>query len=225
MQGKINKISVDRLEPWTVLWDTDVKGFGVRRHGANARHYLLRYRFAGKQTFRKIGRHGSPFTPDTARTEARRLLGLLASGVNPAAQAPQSEDFASEVDRYLTHKQGLKAFAMIERHLRKHAAPLHRLRLAEIDRRTIAVVLAGIERSAGPIARNRARASLSAFFSWLIREGLIDTNPVAGTGKADEGPSRDRVLTQTELAEVWRAAARELWRHHPLADPYGTTEE
>jgi integrase len=206
MQGKITKTSVDRLEPWTVLWDTDVKGFGVRRNGADGRHYLLRYRFGGKQTFRKIGRHGSPFTPDTARNEARRLLGLLATGVHPAAQAPQSEDFASEVERYLTHKQGLKAYAMVERHLRKHAAPLHRLRFGEIDRRTIAQVLAGIERTAGPIARNRTRASLSAFFSWLIREGLIDTNPVAGTGKADEGPSRDRVLSGAELAEVWHAA-------------------
>jgi integrase len=206
MQGKITKSSVDKLKPWTVLWDSEVKGFGVRRHGADARHYLLRYRFAGKQTFRKIGRHGSPFTPDTARNEARRLLGLLASGVNPAAQPPQSEDFASEVDRYLTHKQGLKAFAMIDRHLRKHAKPLHSLPLAKIDRRTIAQVLAGIERNAGPIARNRTRTTLSAFFAWLIREGLIDVNPVAGTGKANEGPSRDRVLTQTELAEVWSAA-------------------
>jgi integrase len=207
MQGKITKTSVDRLEPWSVLWDSEVKGFGVRRHGADARHYLLRYRFAGKQTFRKIGRHGSPFTPDTARNEARRLLGLIATGVNPAAQPPQSEDFGSEVERYLTHKQGLKAFAMIARHLRNHAKPLHSLRLAEIDRRTIAQLLAGVERSAGLFARNRVRASLSAFFAWLIREGLIDVNPVAGTGKANEGPSRDRVLTQTELAEVWRVAA------------------
>ena len=73
VQGKITKTAVDRLEPWSVLWDSEVKGFGVRRHGADARHYLLRYRFGGKQTFRKIGRHGSPFTPDTARNEARRL--------------------------------------------------------------------------------------------------------------------------------------------------------
>jgi Arm DNA-binding domain len=86
MQGKITKTAVHRLEPWTVLWDSKVKGFGVRRHGADARHYLLRYRFGGKQTFRKIGRNGSPFTPDTARNEARRLLGLIATGINPAAQ-------------------------------------------------------------------------------------------------------------------------------------------
>ena len=206
MQGKITKTAVDRLEPWSVLWDSEVKGFGVRRHRADARHYLLRYRFGGKQTFRKIGRHGSPFTPDTARQEARRLLGLIATGINPAAQPKQAEDFGSEVERYLTHKQGLKAFGMIERHLRKHAKSLHGLRLGEIDRRTIAQVLSGVERSAGPIARNRVRGTLSAFFAWLIREGLLDVNPVAGTGKADEGPSRDRVLSAAELAEVWHAA-------------------
>src|SRR5215472_1028981 len=211
MQGKITKTAVDRLEPWSVLWDSEVKGFGVRRHGANARHYLLRYRFGGKQTFRKIGRHGSPFTPDTARKEARRLSGLLATCVNPGAQPPQSEEFASELERYLAHKQPRlkpQAYVTVTHHLRKHAKPLHTLPLAKIDRRTIAQVLAGVERNAGPIARNRARASLSAFFAWLIREGLIETNPVAGTGKANEGPSRDRVLTQTELAEVWHAATR-----------------
>jgi integrase len=80
------------------------------------------------------------------------------------------------------------------------------LRLVEIDRRTIAQVLAGVERGSGPFARNRVRTTLSAFFSWLIREGLIDVNPVVGTGKANEGPSRDRVLSGAELAEVWHAA-------------------
>jgi integrase len=99
-----------------------------------------------------------------------------------------------------------QAYGMVTRHLRKHAKPLHTLALAEIDRRTIAQVLAGVERNAGPIARNRVRTTLSAFFSWLVREGLLDTNPVAGTGKANEGPSRDRVLTQSELAQVWHAA-------------------
>src|SRR5262249_13716143 len=86
-----------------------------------------------------------------------------------------------------------------------HGKPLHRLRLAEIDRRTIALCLAEIEQGSGPVARNRVRSSLSAFFAWSIREGLIETNPVTGTGKADEGQSRDRVLSQTELARIWAA--------------------
>jgi site-specific recombinase XerD len=99
------------------------------------------------------------------------------------------------------------------------------LPLAKIDRRTIAQVLAGVERNAGPIARDRTRASLSAFFAWLIREGLIETNPVAGTGKANEGPSRDRVLTQSELAEIWRAATGTFGNNHPFAPAYGAAQE
>jgi len=44
-------------------------------------------------------------------------------------------------------------------------------------------------------------------FTWLDKEGRIaeGTNPAAGTATADEGPSRDRVLSNDELAEVWAA--------------------
>jgi integrase len=206
MIGKITKTAVDRMGPWSVLWDTEVNGFGVRRHGTQAKHYLLRYRFNGKQTFRKIGRHGSPFTPDSARVEALRMLGLIVSGTNPAQRQPNSLNFGDELERYLSHKRSARTFTHIERHLRKHAKPLHPLSLAEIDRRRIAQLLAGIEMASRPVARNRVRSSLSAFFTWLVREGLIEVNPVTGTGKAVEGPSRDRVLTQSELAEVWRGA-------------------
>jgi integrase len=209
MIGKITKTAVDRLAPWTVLWDTEVNGFGVRRHGTEGRHYLLRYRFQGRQTFRKIGRHGSPFTPDSARAEALRLLGLIVSGVQPAQRQPKAESFGGEVERYLSHKRSMRpeTFRAIERHLGKYAQPLHPLSLAEIDRRRVAQLLAKIEMDSGPVARNRLRSSLSAFFTWLVKEGLLDANPVTGTGKATEGPSRDRVLSQSELAEVWRAAS------------------
>ena len=98
-----------------------------------------------------------------------------------------------------------RSYAEIERHLLNHATPLAKLRLAEIDRRTIAVRLAEIEQASGPVARNRVRSSLSAFFAWAITEGFIETNPVAGTGKAEEGGSRERVLSDAELAEVWAA--------------------
>ena len=49
------------------------------------------------------------------------------------------------------------------------------------------------------------RSALSTFFSWAIQEGLTETNPVQGTGKADAGASRDRVLTQEELWQLWRS--------------------
>jgi hypothetical protein len=53
------------------------------------------------------------------------------------------------------------------------------------------------------------RTSLSAFFSWAAREGYIDANPAAFTNKAIENGSRERVLADDELAEIWHAAGRD----------------
>ena len=89
------------------------------------------------------------------------------------------------------------------------AKPLHHLPLAKIDRRTIALRLAEIETGSGRIARNRLRSSLSTFFTWAIHEGLTEVNPVTGTAQADEGGSRDRVLSQTELTAVLKALGQD----------------
>lgn len=204
MIGKITKTTVERLSAGSVLWDTTLVGFGARRQLKHV-HYLLRYRLNGYQKFISIGRHGM-WTPDTARNEARRLLGLLAARIDPASErARRAETFGAEVERYLGSKRNaLKAGTIreVHRYLIVHAKPLHQLPLTKIDRRTIALRLGEVERSSGNATRNRFRSCLSAFFAWAIREGLIEVNPVAGTGKANEGNGRDRVLTETELTAL-----------------------
>jgi integrase len=209
MLGKITITAVERLAPggeW--LWDTVVQGFGARRQ-VDGVFYSLRYRLNGHQYVKSIGRHGSPWTPDTARSKAKEGLGVVATGRHPFADEAklQTGTVGAEIDRYLAKRQPAlkpRSFEEVERHLHQHAKPLHRQRLAEIDRRTIATLLGGIETASGPVARNRVRSSLSAFFAWTIREGLLEANPVAGTGKADEGGSRERVLTDKELGAIWR---------------------
>jgi hypothetical protein len=64
MLGKITKAAVDKLEPGSLLWDTNLSGFGVRRQ-LRYPHYIVRYRFSGKQKFVTIGKHGA-WTPETA---------------------------------------------------------------------------------------------------------------------------------------------------------------
>lgn len=55
-----------------------------------------------------IGRHGSPWTPDTARTEAKRLLGLVAGGKDPG-RAQHGEGFGAVAERYLALREpGMK---------------------------------------------------------------------------------------------------------------------
>jgi hypothetical protein len=189
--GKITKTAVDHLGPGEVLWDTEVKGFGIRRHATEAKHYVLRYRFNGRQTFKKIGRHGSPFTPDSARKEAKRVLALIASGTRPSAQSGEAT-FGDAAESYIAHKTGSwkpGTAVQITHHLRNLSKPLYPLALGEIDRRRVADLLASIEKNSGPVARNRTRTSISAMFTWLDKEGRVaeGTNPAAGTAKADEG--------------------------------------
>jgi len=43
-------------------------------------------------------------------------------------------------------------------------------------------------------------------FAWAIGEGLVEANPVIGTNKASESKSRERVLSDAELAAIWKAA-------------------
>src|SRR5947209_4123691 len=53
---------------------------------ADAVAYVLLYRTVGRrQRWYTIGRHGAPWTPDSARAEARRVLGQVAQGADPSA--------------------------------------------------------------------------------------------------------------------------------------------
>lgn len=79
---RITKRLVDGLGAGETIWDAELTGFGVRRQRRNA-SFVLKYTFRGRQRFYTIGRHGL-ITVDEARIEARRLLGLAASGVDPA---------------------------------------------------------------------------------------------------------------------------------------------
>lgn len=140
-------------------------------------------------------------------------LGKVAVGIDPFKDfGSATETFSGEVARYLERKRGVmkaRSFEEVQRHLTNHSGALARLRLSEIDRRTIAVRLGQIEQKSGPVARNRVRSSLSAFFAWAVTEGLLETNPVAGTAKLNEGGSRERVLTDAELARVLRACGED----------------
>jgi integrase len=83
MASRITKRTVDQLQNG-VVWDGEIKGFGVRCRASGAKYYVLKARIGGRQRWITIGRHGSPWTTDNARREAQRLLGLKAAGQDPA---------------------------------------------------------------------------------------------------------------------------------------------
>ena len=83
---KIGIRNVGALAPGETIWDTAVVGFGARRQKRGV-SYVVKARLpSGRQVFHTIGRHGAPWTPDTARDEARRVLVDVVNGHDPAAE-------------------------------------------------------------------------------------------------------------------------------------------
>src|SRR5438046_239649 len=107
MRGKITKRSVDALRSNAngaecVLWDTEVKGFGCRVQRGGSKSYIVHYRAGTGRgaPIRKltIGKHGAPWTPEQARGEARRLLGMVEGGADPAADKIARKEASTVAD-------------------------------------------------------------------------------------------------------------------------------
>src|SRR5215471_11932982 len=88
---RITKKLVDRLRPAGAdyfVWDKTLIGFGVRVQPTGSMSYIAKYRAGsgrGAPTRRvTLGRVGT-LTPDEARTLARKTLGAVAHGNDPAA--------------------------------------------------------------------------------------------------------------------------------------------
>jgi integrase len=106
--GRIGLAEVESLGPNAELWDAGkgaVPGFGVRRQRSEARSYVVLYRLPdGRSRRYTIGRHGAPWTPDTARKRARDVLAAVVKGEDPA-EAKREERIAPTVgelcERYI----------------------------------------------------------------------------------------------------------------------------
>ncbi len=201
-----------------IVFDDDVPGLGLRLREGGSRVWIFQYRTGAKQRRLALGSVAA-----IPLIKARELAGDLQAkvrlGADPAADKAQSrvraaDTFTAVLGRFLAAQRArlrARSYNEVERHLLVHSKAFHGLPISAIDRRGIAARLSAIAEASGPVAANRVRTSLSSFFSWAIREGLLDANPVNDTNVRPE-QSRDRVLSETELRVIWNALG---------ADDYG----
>ena len=223
MRGKITKRSVDALTPTangteTVLWDSELKGFGVRVQKGGGKSYVLHYRVGTGRgaPLRKltIGRHGSPWTPETARREAKTLLGMIEEGADPAADKMSRREaptLAELAERFLAEHAEAKrkgsTAAEYKRLLDKIILPaLAKQKVADVTRADV-TKLHHANRKA-PYQANRVLAVLSKMFNLAERWGLrLDgSNPCRHVEKFAER-KRERMLSPAELARLGDALA------------------
>jgi integrase len=197
-------------KPYMIEWDDALPGFGIRINEGGSRVWVVQYRAGGKSKRETVGRVDA-IPLDDARKLAKATLAKVHLGADPHAERAADKVRAAITlgavsEKYLKRaKAKLKprSFEEVERHLTRHWATLKALPVHKIRRADVALRLEEIASEHGPFASNRARASLSALFSWAMGEGLAEANPVIGTNKATEEVSRDHHLTAAELAAVW----------------------
>ena len=198
------------------VFDDDLPGFGVRVRDRKKpkRTWIVQYRRKkdGKSVTHKIGRHPQ-LSASAAREIARKELAQAELGVDLAKEKQTerrraAETFKTIAERFLKFKTSNvrpRSFEQIETHMTKHWSNFNSTSIHDIARRDIALRLNEIADQRGPYAANRARATLSNFFSWAMSEGLVEANQVIGTNRQTDEKARDRVLSDTELAAIWKA--------------------
>jgi integrase len=199
-------------------FDAGYPGLALRVSYGGAKAWVYFYRLHGKLRRLSLGRF-----PGMGLTEAReawRTARLAVSkGESPAHVRPTTADvFASVAEEWLKRDQGQnRSLAEVRRTIERDVNPVWGKRLiAGIGRRDALELIDGVaDRGAMTMAR-RLHAHLHRLFRWAVGRGIIEANPMADLPKPGVAVKRDRVLTDAELAAVWKAAEKNGWPFGPV---------
>jgi len=204
-----------------IEWDDELPRFGFRlRMGSRLlRSWIVQYSRGDRSPRIKLGDY-EVLGAEQARTQARKILGRVAIGEDPAADRRDRRDkdaltLRSQVAEFLIAKESdlaPRTFVEVTRYLTdpRYFGPLHRMPLDQIALRDVAAAVVRIQRESGAPTAARARGALVTFFSWAMRMGLTGANPTIGSINP-ETKARDRVLSGEEIRAIWQACADD---HH-----------
>jgi len=223
---KLTKTEVDGAAPGPVqkfIWDTEIKGFGLKIFPTGVKTFVFQYRIPeGKTRRTTIGRYSNTLTADQARKRAKELAYEVHAGRDPMGERKARRDALSVnelLDLYVLSEKFASNAATtqavdrgrMDRHLRpllgrEIAANLTADQVAKARRaiaeggtaarvKTIARGLAKV--TGGPGTADKAALLLKTVFSWALENGFAKSNPVAKLRVAASG-TRDTIMDGAE---------------------------
>ena len=212
--GPLTDVKIRALEPpqsgQVTYWDEGLSGFGVRVSTGGTKAFVLVHGANRRRT--TIGRYPA-LSLKEARAEAKRLLAERTLGIE---RGRREISFAEARQRFLdgcAQKNRPRTISdyrqRIDRHFKFGRKPLGEITRADIKARLDRLV-------ATPSEQTHAFVALRTFFNWAQREELVETSPMANMRAPAVLAARERVLSDAELAEVYRSACSHAWPFGPI---------
>ena len=219
----LSALKIDPGRKDKLVFDAACPGLGIRVTSAGSKVFIVQWSdLATKRKIReKLGVWGS-ITIEQARAAARVRLGEVAKGVNPRAERLRRKEQAERehIEAALTFDALVTEWATLhlasrrenyrneaQRAIRLAFASLLKRPAARITKADAVNVLDGLVKCGKAPMAARTLAYVRAAFSWAHKRGKVPSNPFHGLPISTGSESRDRVLTDEELAAFWAATA------------------
>ncbi len=223
-----------------LVFDSRLPGFGLRVAESGAKIFIVQYN-RGRRTKRlMIGRYGA-VTAAEARKKALEVIGQIQSGTDPLAERESARAAAlaakAEEERAAAARHVADAFTVSvlldtwkavqlkdrsENYRREGPRAVRHLLGGLVDAPASFLTAAAVQlivdqriRTA-PVQVINARAYGRAAWGWAMKRNLVAVNPFADVVIERRVKSRDRVLSDVELAEAWRAAGAQPFPFGPM---------
>jgi integrase len=189
----------------TEFFDSRVTGLSLRV-SPTAKSWAFHFTTAaGKRARLTLGRFPA-VTLAGARGMALEAQAAVEAGADPRTSKAGAMTVATLVESYLAKhvRPNLRSAKQVERRLRKNVLPLiGNVRLADLHRRDINRVLDPIVGRARPVEANRVFGDIRATLRWAVARGDLDRDPMQGMDAPSPVRSRDRVLSDAEIKQLW----------------------
>lgn len=216
---KLTKTAVDKLEPrekpW-IIYDSEVKGFGVRVGRSGGKAWIVEYRpgAGGRGVATKRVKLGDTtvLTIDEARRQARTVLAMARLGDDLADQRerdramPTVEKFAEEfLEKHVEAKRKASTLATYTDHVNRLIVPalggkkVHLVTVGMVSDLHLAV-----GKLNGKGIANKMLITLSSMYGWGIKQRRLTSNPVQPVERFPES-FQERFLSEDEIAAIGAA--------------------
>ena len=210
MKKHLTDLGIERMNPpkagQVEIFDLGYPGLALRIGNGGAKSFVLFFRREGKLKRVTLGRW-----PRITLVVARDAWRAIQEGKPLAQEQSGGELFSAVAEEWLRRDQSknkASSVYQVTRALELDVLPAWRgMRVDEIGKRHVIELLDAITDRGAATKANRVFAYLRTFFGWCVKRDLLKTSPMEGLDKPGTETSWDRVLTDAELASVWRGAS------------------